>query len=576
MPRRRLALLLVLMLLGSASEGVGLMLLVPLLELQAGASSQSPLVQHLLHALERLGIPLTLPGLLLCFVLMVGLRSGLQYAQERLGSALRLRHVDALRERCFGELLNVEWRWLAASRRSDFANLLLTDIGRLGVGLQYGLSLLTALVTGAVYAAVALALSWKMTLLALLTGAVVFAVLGGQRRRALNLGRGLSAANRAMHARVQEALAGIKLTRVLGAETRHRAAFSATLAQQRAQSHGFTQGTAKARALFQFGAAALLALFVWTGVALWDLPVAELAVLVLLFARLVPLFVAGQQQLHHWLHALPALEDIERWSGEWRAHAEPRPGPVEAASSPAGEGFETVREAICLRDVSFRHTGQARPALNQLTLRLPARTTTALIGASGAGKSTLADLLMGLLSPDSGVMSVDGMPLEGARRLAWRRHVAYVPQEVFLFNDSIRNNLLWARPQATEIELRQALQRAAAEFVFELPEGLDTHIGDNGIRLSGGERQRLTLARALLGRPALLILDEATSALDVENEARIRTAVEKLHGDLTVLLIGHRLQTLEHADQVLLLDAGRLAAEGDWQSVRDRVAALAG
>jgi ATP-binding cassette subfamily C protein len=195
------------------------------------------------------------------------------------------------------------------------------------------------------------------------------------------------------------------------------------------------------------------------------------------------------------------------------------------------------------------------------------------MGASGAGKSTLADVLMGLLVPDAGEMSVNGDPIRGSRRLTWRRSVAYVPQETFLFHDTIRHNLLWGNPKACDDALHQALKKAAADFVFRLPQGLDTVVGDGGIRLSGGERQRIALARALLKQPSLLILDEATSALDLENEARVRQAIETLHGDMTVVIIGHRLPTLEHADQVVVLDQGRVAAQGNWDALgylRDR------
>jgi ATP-binding cassette subfamily C protein len=196
------------------------------------------------------------------------------------------------------------------------------------------------------------------------------------------------------------------------------------------------------------------------------------------------------------------------------------------------------------------------------------------MGASGAGKSTLADVLMGLLQPDDGCLCVDDVRLDGATRMAWRRSVAYVPQEVFLFHDSIRNNLLWGYEAASEAELITALKRAAADFVFDLPAGLNTLVGDGGVRLSGGERQRIALARALLKRPSLLILDEATSALDLESEARVRRSIENLHGDLTVVIIGHRLPTLEHADQVVVLDQGRIAARGTWADVRARLEAL--
>jgi ATP-binding cassette subfamily C protein len=153
--------------------------------------------------------------------------------------------------------------------------------------------------------------------------------------------------------------------------------------------------------------------------------------------------------------------------------------------------------------------------------------------------------------------------------------IAYVPQDVFLFNDTVRANLAWGLPDALEAGASEpamcaALERAGADFVLALPQGLDTPVGDGGVRLSGGERQRIALARALLRQPTLLILDEATSALDPDNETRIRDAIARLHGDLTVIVIGHRLSMVEQADQVIRLEQGRIAAQGTWEAVLGR------
>ncbi|MBY9027787.1 ATP-binding cassette domain-containing protein, partial [Pseudomonas fluorescens] len=151
----------------------------------------------------------------------------------------------------------------------------------------------------------------------------------------------------------------------------------------------------------------------------------------------------------------------------------------------------------------------------------------------------------------------------------------YVPQELFLFNDTIRANLLWARPTASDDDLRHALKQAAAGFVLQLPRGLDTMIGDAGARLSGGERQRIALARALLTRPDVLILDEATSALDFDSERQVQAALDALHGRMTIFIIGHRLLHLDRADMVVMLRGGRVAAAGPWASVmRSSVASL--
>jgi ATP-binding cassette subfamily C protein len=210
-----------------------------------------------------------------------------------------------------------------------------------------------------------------------------------------------------------------------------------------------------------------------------------------------------------------------------------------------------------------------------VNLVIRAGQTTAFCGRSGAGKSTLADILMGLLRPSAGRVLIDNTLLAGETIHHWRRSVGYVPQEPFLFNETVRANLLWAQPGATEQDLRAALRASAAEqFVDHLPSGLDTLVGDRGVRLSGGERQRLTMARALLAQPSILILDEATSSLDTENERLIQEAIHRLHGELTVVVIAHRLSTVRKADSIIVLNRGEIVEHGTWQSLLSRPGSL--
>ena len=169
-------------------------------------------------------------------------------------------------------------------------------------------------------------------------------------------------------------------------------------------------------------------------------------------------------------------------------------------------------------------------------------------------------MLGGLLAPDAGRMLLDDEALDAAARRAWRPQVAYVQQEAVLFDGSVRDNLLWARPEASEAELRSALERAAARFAFELPGGIDCDLGEGGRQLSGGERQRIALARALLREPSLLILDEATSAIDAAAEREVATAVERLKGSLTIVVIGHRGTLTALADRKIVLEGGRIVA----------------
>ncbi|MBS1157631.1 MAG: Xenobiotic-transporting ATPase [Proteobacteria bacterium] len=560
-PRSRLVALLTLMVFVGLTEGISLLLLAPLLEmLQAQSGAGTPLADGLATILRACGLTPSAEAILATFLLLVVLRSTALYAREYLATSVQYRLVDQLRYRCFKSVLQADWRWITTKRQADHANLLLTEISRVGVGLNFGIGLLATLTTILAYLAAAFTLSWSITLLALGSGLVVLLALSGQRRRAFELGLRLGEANRAMQGNVQESLSGIKLAKILGNENRHLEFFHKTTALLRQQQLRFSSQTSLSRSLFHIVGALLLTTYLYIGLNLWHTPVAELLTLVVVFGRLIPILMTAQQSFHHWLHALPSLIETDKLLEECRRAAEPNL-PAKAAAWP-------VARAIHLENVSVRYADRKQAALDSISLTFPARTTTAIIGASGAGKSTLADVLMGLIDPDAGSLKVDDLTIDNENRIRWRRNVAYVPQDTFLFNDTIRNNLRWGYPEATEADLALALGHAAADFVFGLAEGIDTLVGDGGLRLSGGERQRIALARALLKHPSLLILDEATSALDMDNEAKVREAIEHLHGGLTVVIIGHRLATLEHADQVIVLDAGRVASQGSWATVR--------
>jgi ATP-binding cassette subfamily C protein len=226
-----------------------------------------------------------------------------------------------------------------------------------------------------------------------------------------------------------------------------------------------------------------------------------------------------------------------------------------------------IGNRIKFNKVSFSYDGNT-PVIKDIDIAIKAGQTTAIVGPSGAGKTTIADLLMGLIVPNEGSILVDEKEFAPERTRAWREQIGYVPQDTFLFNDTVNANLLWANPAANEEEINQSLRFAAAvEFVNGLPKGLDTILGDRGVLVSGGERQRLALARALLRKPSLLILDEATSSLDSENEKRIQNAIEKLHGYMTILVISHRLSTIQGADLIHVVEEGRLVESGTWNEL---------
>ncbi|MGB5936523.1 MAG: ABC transporter ATP-binding protein [Ornithinimicrobium sp.] len=234
-------------------------------------------------------------------------------------------------------------------------------------------------------------------------------------------------------------------------------------------------------------------------------------------------------------------------------------------------GAALTVEGSCLRlnDVSFTYPGAEHPSVEEVSLEIPFGHTVALVGASGAGKSTLVDILLGLLEPDAGGLSVDNQPV--AHRLPqWRALIGYVPQEVSLFDASVARNvaLSWKDDTIDEDRVHRALQRAQLlDIVQARPDGIHAQVGERGLTLSGGQRQRIGIARALYSDPAVLVMDEATSALDTSTEAAVGAAIRELHGQITVVVVAHRLATIRHSDTVLFMRAGRLVARGSFEQV---------
>jgi ABC-type multidrug transport system fused ATPase/permease subunit len=237
---------------------------------------------------------------------------------------------------------------------------------------------------------------------------------------------------------------------------------------------------------------------------------------------------------------------------------------------PTHLGFDGL---VSISDVSFRYPTSNSNAVHNLNLEIPVGNVIAFVGPSGAGKTTVADILLGVIQPDSGGVFISGLnPVDAIRK--WPGAIAYVPQDVYICKGDIRTNVALGYPleDVTNESIYRSLEIAdLGNFVDELPDGIYTDISDRGTNLSGGQRQRLGIARALFTRPKLLVLDEATSALDGESESRISSAINSLKGSTTVILIAHRLSTIKEADLVCYLDGGIVRAKGTFEQVRREI-----
>ena len=558
----RLLAALALMVLFSLTEGLGLALLLPTLQVAGlNLSNQGQAgryAQMVTQAFAAVGLH---PGLLMLlgfFVVLVGARALLGRAQNVATFAVVATVEDSLRRRLYRAIVNSSWSFVCRSRASDFTHALTGELERVATGTFQLMLLMGELVISLVYLVIAFELSAGMTILVLLCGLGLAFVFRGTIHEIEESGQELSDRTKTLYAATLDHLQGLKAAKAYGADQRNAEIFSALSSSVARANLESARRQAAASSWFELGSVLILAVVLYVSIRVLKVPSAEILILLLLFARVMPRFLSAHNHQRGFVNALPSFANVLSLEHRCLAAAEPP-----ASAHPR----LPLRRDISFAQVSFSYQPGAPPALHHLDLVIPAGKIVALVGPSGAGKSSVADLMMGLLVPDSGSVAIDGAALGVELARAWREQVGFVAADTFLFHDTIRENLRWASPAASEPEMRAALELAAAEFVFALPGGLETMVGDRGILLSQGERQRLALARAFLRRPSMLILDEATNSLDSENETRVFGAIERLRGEMTVLLIAHRLSTIRWAELIYVIEEGTIVESGDWSAL---------
>lgn len=562
---RRAALALVFLVLGSLTEGVSILLMVPVLHLVGEGSANlsvalpTGIFSGILGPELRLGL-LPVLGFLVLLVLAQALflRFKSIYMAELLYDV-----INRLRISLFDSIARARWRFVAGARGADFHHALTADIDRVQNAAFHLLLLVQGCVLLAAYFIVSWLISPAVTILALVTGGAMLAILHPVRRQAARYGALLTRNRQQQYRTVYEFLTGMKVAKSFNAEPRYAAELASTLTRMRNDYGHFVRLSSNGSVLVQVSTAVVLAAFAYAAVAWFALPMPKIVVLIFVFVRLLPRFTALQTDTQETLVSLPAFRAMQEMQTACDRERE-------QPAAPAPSALRLERE-LRFERVALRYpNGPPEAALGDISFVAPARRITALIGASGSGKTTIADLMTGLLQPTAGAVTLDGVALDESNARRWRDQVAYVPQDVFLLHDSIAANLRLAVPDASDEMIWDALRAAHVDrFVAGLPERLATVVGDRGVRLSGGERQRIALARALLRRPQLLILDEATSALDWENQALIARSIKELRGSMTIVTIAHRLSMIAFADWVVALEGGTVVQTGPYDQLLD-------
>ncbi|MCQ6558994.1 ABC transporter ATP-binding protein [Paenibacillus mendelii] len=567
---RRLYVNLAGMVVSSLLDGIGILLLIPMLSISGivdvniGIPSINEALSFLREFPTSIGLLIVLGAYLFISII--------QYIMQR---KLNIQNVDIhqsfiheLRLRSYRELLSAKWEFYLNRRKSDIINTLTTEMTRVNTGVHLCMQTTTSIIFTVIQIGLALWISAPITLLVVISGVLLALFSRRFSKRSMALGRVTVELSQQYMAGITDLFNGIKEVKSNRLEHSRMTWVQKLSGKLRHEQQEFTRIRTASQLLYRISSAVLIAAFMYTSVIFFHSRPEQMIVIIVIFSRLWPRFIniqANFEQVSSFIPAFRSLYELQKHSKE---DAE-----VQGTQSGLDEARYTeplrMSQGIACSGVYFRYRSEEQGyALDNVTLQIPANQMTAIVGRSGAGKSTLIDLIMGLIQPEEGEVLIDGKPLTGETLEQFRRSISYVPQDPFLFHGSIRDNLLLVEPNATDEQIWEALAfSSAANFVKQLPLGLDTLIGDRGMKLSGGERQRLVLGRALLRKPSILVLDEATSALDNENETKIQEVLDQLRGKTTILVIAHRFSTIRNADQVIVLDQGRIVQNGDYKQL---------
>ena len=542
--------------MSSLAEGVVLSLFVPLLQSLGGGTYVSGAAGGLQSVIDRMlrslppGSRLELiAGAILALTILKGL---LTYAHSALAAALNARATHALRTKMFSRMIGLDHARLEQMESGRLINLLATDTWHTSDAISLVVNLVINTCSVLVFSMLLVALSPGLTVVVLIGVAIISLLLQAITLGARRLGRQGVEANATLSGHILDGLGGIAVIQMYGLEAYRSRLFDAISARVRSIYLRLDLLHRAMPPVSEILYITLLLGILFIGVRAHN-SIATVVVFLLVLYRLQPQIRQLDSGRLSLIALTSSVEDVMRFLKLEEPPSVPRH---------AHRGAIFQRE-IRLEEVGFYYDRNDEFALKDISFRIPNGQTTAILGPSGSGKSTLIALLCRFREPLAGEILVDGRPLTGVDIEDWRRQIAWAGQDAYLFHTTVRENIRYGNLEASGDQIRAAALEADADaFISQLPQGYDTIIGDGGVTLSGGQIQRISLARALLRNPVLLILDEATSALDSISEDAIQEFLRKRAGRQTIVVISHRLSTVRYADQVIVLSNGCVSEQG--------------
>ena len=558
--------------LGFASglfNGVNTTLIVPILLQISGQEIEltgSPrIIQFLLSPFEGVPERYRLIVMLLAVILTILLKNLTAYLRSLLTVVFNRSLTNTIKSEMFQTLMDSDLDFFTKAKVGDLTKRLGSDTAQCTQTINAYVSLITQLIILSLFVSLLISISWRLTLISSLLIALIGIINQLFIRRSKRFGFFLNQEQRNYSIKVIETLNGIRLIKSVSSENREYIKLKElmlsleNIALKAKMNSALISPVNEVTSMITVISILLLGRYLFAD-QITNVSAILLTYLLVLF-RMLPMV----SQINSSRNAIAKGSASFNMAVDlWRRDNKPimKPGSIP---------FQKVKSQIHFYEISFSYPGNDNLVLKNVDISLPRGKTLALVGGSGAGKSTFADLLPRFYDPTSGCITIDGIDLREFDITSLRKKTGIVSQTTHLFNDTVKNNIIYASPDATEDEIIEAVRQANAyDFIMDLPKQWDTQIGDRGVMLSGGQRQRLAIARALLQDPEILILDEATSALDTVSERLVQKAIDQLSRDRTVLVIAHRLSTIQNADQIAVLDQGKLVEIGTHSELLEK------
>lgn len=551
---------------GALFNGVSTALIVPVILRIVGQevdlSGAPDIIKKIMYPFDNVPENYRLLVMAGAIIFTIFLKNLASYASTLASSNLTRRLTSDMREAGLQLLLEIDIDYYTKMKVGDLINSLGGEIGRAATAIGSIVKLIILGITIIVFVGLLLSISWELTIASTILLSLVTLVNQYAISRSKKFGKQLSDMSKAYSISVLETLNGIRLVKATGNEQKEFYRIKKLIRdREKADFQSQINSEAIAPVSEVMGITAIL-LIVFLSRTFFAQQITSLSAVMLTYLLVL-------------LRVLPLISQLNTIRSSFASTA----SSVEVVADflrldnkpLMGNGkipYTKLQKGIHFKWLSFAYPGHDKLVIKDVNLYIERGTTLALVGSSGAGKSTLVDLLPRFYDPTSGCITIDGVDLRDFELKSLRKAMGIVSQDTFLFNDTVRKNIGYGRPEATDEEIMIAAKRANAyEFIIKLPQGFDTLIGDRGVMLSGGQRQRLAIARALLQDPEILILDEATSALDTVSERLVQSALDDLSRDRTTLVIAHRLSTVQKADQIAVLDQGRVVEVGNHKEL---------